>query len=141
MIKISYATYIALGKLERFNKKSKFLWRVREVIRRSILLKEKGKFTEQKLRNIFPQYSWRYDPFQPIRLTVIIKPEEYVVIQDILEEQSGHVWEMDKFLKLLIYKFIQEYDKKSVIEDRTKLNKFENIFKKYYENIMSCWKD
>jgi hypothetical protein len=141
MIQISHTEYIAKGQLERFNRMNKFLYNVREVIRTSLLLREEGKFTKEKLvKKIFPQTNWNYDPFQPIRLTVVIEPEDYVIIQDILEEKTGHMWEMDKFLKLLIHKFIQEADK-PIKRHNGNIKKFEERFKKFYKNIMESWNE
>lgn len=140
MIRISKSNYIAEGQLERFNRMDIFLYNVREVIRESLILKKDGKFTKEKLKKIFPQSKWRYNPFQPIRLTLKIDPEDYVIIQDILEEKTGHMWEMDKFLKLLIHKFIQEEDKPKRKDNRI-IKKFEDRFKKYYKNIMESWNE
>jgi hypothetical protein len=140
-MKLGYSEYIPKGRLERFNKNSVFLKNVREVIREALIMKEKGILTLKKLKKIFPQRKWKYDPFKNIRLTVFIKPEEYVIIQDILEEHTGKLWTMDKFLRYLIIKFIKEYENKPMKEDEKNLIKSKVLFEKYFKNIMGSWKE
>lgn len=140
-MKLGYSEYIPKGKLERFNKKSIFLKNVREVIREANILKDNGTFSYSKLKKIFPQRKWRYDPFEEIRVTVLINPKDYVLVQDILEETTGHLWEFDKFLKMLIYKFIKEEESIKRKESFKNLYKFESKFNKYYSNIMGSWKE
>lgn len=140
-MKLGFSEYLPKGRLERFNKAGIFLKNVREVIRESHLLLQEGEFTKEKLKKIFPQSKWTYNPFQPIRVTALIDPKDYVVIMDILEERTGKVWEFDKVIRMLIKKFIEEYNEKPLIEDKRNLKKFEKRFKKYYINIMTSWKE
>jgi hypothetical protein len=140
-MKISFTTYIPKGRLERFNKPGAFLKNVREVIREAHLLAQKQKVTKEDLKKIFPQSNWKYNPFQLIRATCLIDPKDYVKIIDILEERTGKIWELDKVILMLIKKYIDEYDEKPLVEDKTNLEKFESMFKKYYKNIMHSWKD
>ena len=141
MIRLGFTDYIPKGRLERFNKKSIFLKNVREVIREANILKDNNEYTYTKLKKIFPQPKWRYDPFELIRMTILIKPKDYVVIQDILEEHTGHLWEFDIFMNMLIQKFIREYIDKSKKEDNTIVKKFNKRFSKHYGNIMGSWRD
>lgn len=140
-MRLGYSEYIPKGKLERFNKKSIFLNNVREVIREANILKDNNNFSYSKLKKIFPQRKWTYNPFEQIRMTLLVDPRDYVVIQDILEENTGHLWEFDKFLKMLIGRFIKEGDSIIKVEDNKKLKQFEKKFSKYYDNIMGSWKD
>lgn len=140
-MKISFTEYIPKGKLERFNKNTIFLKNVREVIREANILKDNGTFTNEKLKSIFPQKKWKYNPFEKIRVTALIDPKEYVLIQDILEESTGHLWEFDKFIKMLIGRFVKDGENIKVVKNNKNLKKFENRFSKYYTNIMRSWKD
>jgi len=140
-MKISNTNYLAKGRLERFNKKGIFLYNVREVIRKSHLLDEKGEYSYKKFREMIPHKNWRYDPFEYIRITALINPKDYVIIQDILEEETDKLWEFDKFIKALIKKFIQRHTIKSTKQDTRDLKKFEIRFKKYYRNIMGSWRE
>lgn len=140
-MKISYTEYIPKGKLERFNKNTIFLKNVREVIREANIQKNNGTFTKENLKKIFPQAKWRYNPFEQIRVTALIDPIDYVLVQDILEENTGHLWEFDKFIKMLIGEFIKGRENIKRIENNKRLKKFERIFSKYYDNIMGSWNE
>lgn len=140
-MKISHTEYLPKGKLERFNKNSVFLRNVREVIREAHILKDKDEYSYEKLKKIFPQAKWTYNPFEKIRMTLLLSPQDYVVIQDILEEQTGQLWEFDKFMLVLIQRFIREYKDKQRRENKRILKRFEHRFKKYYGNIMGSWKE
>jgi hypothetical protein len=141
MVKIGFTTYLAKGKLERFNKTNTFVKNVREVIRGSHILLQEDKFTKEKLKKLYPQIKWKYNPFELVRATCLIDPKDYVIIMDILEERTGKIWELDKVILMLIKRFIEEYDEKPLIEDKKNLKKFEKVFKKYYKNIMGSWKE
>lgn len=140
-MKLGFSEYIPKGRLERFNKKSIFLKNVREVIREANILKDNDEYTYEKLKKIFPQSKWRYDPFELIRMTILLNPKDYVVIQDILEEHTGHLWEFDIFMNMLIQKFIEEYTDKIKEGDNKMVKEFNKRFSKYYGNIMGSWKE
>jgi hypothetical protein len=140
-MKIGFTEYIPKGRLERFNKPGIFLKNVREVIREAHLLVQEDKFTKEKLKKLYPQSKWRYNPFQLIRATCLVDPKDYVTIMDILEERTGKIWEFDKVILMLIKKYIKENDESTLIEDKKNLKKFEKRFKKYYGSIMSSWKE
>jgi hypothetical protein len=142
-MKIGFSTYLALGKLERYNKVDNNLYRIIEVIRQAHLLKEKGKYFHKNRSILFPTHNrkrWKLDPMKPIRITAIINSTDYAIIQEILIEKTGKAWAFDKFIKLLLVEFINNEGRVLEQEDNYYLRRFHKRFKKYFNNIMEEWK-
>lgn len=142
-MKIGFTTYLALGKLERYNKVDDNLYRIIEVMRKAYLLKDIGKYFHRNRSILYPHRNrrrWNFDPMKPIRITAIIDSRDYATIQNILIEKTGRAWAFDRFIRLLLEEFINNGGKILEQEDNYYLRRFHKRFKKYFNNIMEEWK-
>jgi hypothetical protein len=63
----------------------------------------------------------------------------WIILQDILENQTGTVWEFDKFINFLCWSFIKRHDPLKPKYNKKVVDKFNKRFNKYYSNIMKSW--
>lgn len=161
MPKIGNSMYIAKGQLEKFNrspKKSSYLKNINEILLTGLFLLQDGKYSKKILGKKYSYRRWvkKYDIKQKIRVTAEIEPEQYVLIQSILEEITGELWPFDKFINFMCNWFIFTYQNPKNIKTilpftKTNYNKrFENIkivkrfnkrFSRFYKDIMGSWGD
>lgn len=158
MPKIGNSTYIAIGQLEKFNrspKTSTYLKNINEILLTGLFLIQDGKYSKRLLGKKYSYRRWvkKYDIKQKIRVTAQIEPEQYVLIQSILEELTGELWPFDKFIEFMCNWFIFVYQnpKKILLElplqrkkfgkSLTNLIKFKKRFSRHFNNIMGSWGD
>ena len=126
------------NKFNRNPEKDKFISNFQEILRKDLIIEKE--IRDQKKIN------------PGISLSCQIQPEIYLKTQDLLKKITGQYQPMDEFIEFLFHYFVYIYgqnilEAKKILPFKRKypgrsfenLKKFQDVFKKYYNNDVLCW--
>lgn len=151
-----WGSYYTKKEIERLNVtpgRGRLTPSIVEILREVVILNENGLYNKETMMKKFKFSPWvmNYKPDETLFIKGEIMPKDYVLLQTILKEFTGHYIPMDKFLDFLIKWFLYAYDLRDNIKElekkkfpfyikdknlkKRRLRLFNFRFKKYYKNI------